>query len=323
MAVTRLERKGRKNKAVSKKRTQRMKLLNATPVIKKVDIEKLKEEFKEKAAAKKAPKAKKEEAPKAEAAVEATKEAKPKKKAAPMLNAIDVNTLSDSFIESGSARMQKLTASVDTGATAATYTINVPTTIESNNVASKVAISLSEFKSHFRYSAVPKLSTYTYLKAKFTNNTEYTFLPGEVNVFLDNNFIATSDIDLITPDASEWIFLGIDEGIEVKRKLLHDKKGESGLIGRKRAQTFEYIFEITNNKKTGAELVIWDQLPISENEDIEVELITPKDIKDNPNIVMNEYNYIEWKKDLQPGKKIQIPFKFIIEHPKDMNVMGL
>ena len=46
MAVTRLERKGRKNKAVAKKRTKTIKRLSATPVVKNVDVEAIKAEFK-------------------------------------------------------------------------------------------------------------------------------------------------------------------------------------------------------------------------------------------------------------------------------------
>lgn len=44
MAVTRLKRKERKNKLVSKLRTARLKQLTKTPVIKKVDIEELKKQ---------------------------------------------------------------------------------------------------------------------------------------------------------------------------------------------------------------------------------------------------------------------------------------
>jgi hypothetical protein len=44
MAVTRLKRKERKNKTVSKLRTSKIKLLTKTPVIKKVDIEELKKQ---------------------------------------------------------------------------------------------------------------------------------------------------------------------------------------------------------------------------------------------------------------------------------------
>ncbi len=50
MAVTRLERKGRKNKARAKARVKRIKSLNFAPVIKNVDVEAIKAEFAKKGA---------------------------------------------------------------------------------------------------------------------------------------------------------------------------------------------------------------------------------------------------------------------------------
>lgn len=75
MAVTRLKRKGKRNKAVAKKKNAAIKLLNDTPVIKKVDVEKIKEEFKDLLKDEKP--AKKKAAPKKKAEVkEETPEAK-------------------------------------------------------------------------------------------------------------------------------------------------------------------------------------------------------------------------------------------------------
>jgi hypothetical protein len=71
MAVTRLERKGRKNKARAKARVKRIKLLNQRPVIKNVDVEAIKAEFAKNLAAKSS---KKETAPVAEVATEAVTE---------------------------------------------------------------------------------------------------------------------------------------------------------------------------------------------------------------------------------------------------------
>ena len=48
MAITRLERKGRKNKAVAKKRVSRIKLLSQLPPIKNVDVDAIKAEFESK-----------------------------------------------------------------------------------------------------------------------------------------------------------------------------------------------------------------------------------------------------------------------------------
>jgi len=54
MSVTRLKRKNRKDKAKASRRRTALKIQNFQPVMKSVDIEKIKEEFKAKAAAKKA-----------------------------------------------------------------------------------------------------------------------------------------------------------------------------------------------------------------------------------------------------------------------------
>lgn len=76
MGVTRLKRKGRRNKQTAKARVARMKSLSFQPVIKNVDAEELKASFvTEEAPKKKAAKAKKVEKveePKAEAVVEET-----------------------------------------------------------------------------------------------------------------------------------------------------------------------------------------------------------------------------------------------------------
>ena len=50
MAVTRLKRKNRKDRSVSSKRRQALKNQNFKPVIRAVDVEKIKEEFKAKKA---------------------------------------------------------------------------------------------------------------------------------------------------------------------------------------------------------------------------------------------------------------------------------
>ncbi|MEQ9375768.1 MAG: hypothetical protein RIG68_11350 [Imperialibacter sp.] len=106
MGVTRLKRKGRKNRNVSASRQFSIKHLTATPVIKNVDLEELKKQFSApKPAAKKETPAPKAEAPAVEATAPATeapvaeapaKEAKkpaakkaaaPKKEAAPKAKA--------------------------------------------------------------------------------------------------------------------------------------------------------------------------------------------------------------------------------------------
>lgn len=79
MAVTRLKRKGRRNKLTSRKRLDSIKLLTATPVIKNVDVEELKQGFSQDSGAKPAAKAKKTETKKSEAEPVAEKQEEPLK----------------------------------------------------------------------------------------------------------------------------------------------------------------------------------------------------------------------------------------------------
>ena len=83
MAITRLKRKGRRNKQTAAIRRSSIKQLTSKPVIKNVDVEEIKEGFKASSAKAKP----KKETPKAEVAVEAKEEVTVKKpvakKAAP------------------------------------------------------------------------------------------------------------------------------------------------------------------------------------------------------------------------------------------------
>ncbi|WP_421889018.1 hypothetical protein [Marinoscillum sp.] len=83
MAVTRLERKGKRNKSRAKNRVSKIKQLNAMPTIKNVDIEEIKKSFEAAPKPAKKAEAKKEEAPevKAEAPVKEKKAAAPKAEA--------------------------------------------------------------------------------------------------------------------------------------------------------------------------------------------------------------------------------------------------
>ena len=83
MAVTRLERKGRKNKNVAKNRVATIQRLSFVPVIKNVDVDAIKKEFDAKKAepavkAEKAEKVEKTVAVKAEKNIKAEKPAKAK-----------------------------------------------------------------------------------------------------------------------------------------------------------------------------------------------------------------------------------------------------
>jgi uncharacterized protein (TIGR02231 family) len=215
-------------------------------------------------------------------------------------------------------------ATVSTSSTASTFTIPGKHTIPCTGETTKLGIVQHTFDGYFRYSAVPKLSPNTYLKVKCTNDTPYLLLPGKSSIFADSQLIGTSTMDLVTPNEAFWTFLGIDDSIEVVRSLVHRKTHDtSSFISGKRAQEeFKYGFILKNTKPAGSdqvEVVVWDQYPISEDKDIKVEVVEPKQPKtpkpagQNPPFLTNELNAIEWFFDVAGNEEVKFDFAFTVE----------
>lgn len=218
-----------------------------------------------------------------------------------------------------------LTATVETKSTSVFFNIVGKHSVKSDKTDHQVTIMQTDFAAHFRYSAVPKLSTYAYLKIKVKNDTAFPFLAGETNIFLDNNFVAHARMNAVAPTEEFWTFLGIDEGIKVEYKFLKKyEKKEGGMFTKKiQVWLYEYLITIHNHKPTTEEIVIWDQLPISGNEQLKVHLLEPVYKEGNDQLKKTDLEYLEWFFLLKPEEEVKIPFKFSVEHPQDMAVDGL
>lgn len=216
-------------------------------------------------------------------------------------------------------------STVQSQATSVFFEIAGKHTVKTDGTASKVSILMEDFSGYFRYSSVPKLSPFAYLRAKVINQTEFPFLAGEANVFLDNNFVATSALDLVAPTEDFWTYLGIDEAMKVEHKLIKKfEKQEGGFLGKKTTVIiFEYLIKIKNYKKTDEEITIFDQLPISSNANLKVHLIEPIYKEDTETFKKTELNYLEWILKVKAGEEVIIPFKFSVEYPKDEQIIGI
>jgi uncharacterized protein (TIGR02231 family) len=205
------------------------------------------------------------------------------------------------------------------GGTAETYKIERTTDILSDNKAAKVTITQENFPSTFRHTCVPKYSPFVYLKTKAVNKSDFTFLPGPTAIFLDGAFVANADIDLVPSGQEFWTFLGVDPSVSVERKILSRRTENTGIFGKKTVRTvYDQVFKLKNSKAKDIDLVIWDQLPISNHEDIKVVLEEPKYEKESESLKMNDQHQLEWRQPLKAGEKRELPFRFAIEHPEDV-----
>jgi uncharacterized protein (TIGR02231 family) len=223
----------------------------------------------------------------------------------------------------GAPPMMVPEATVETGATSVEFVIPGSTTIHNDSDEHKVGITSLEFDAELEYTSIPKLNPFAYLKSIAINTSEFPFLAGKTNIFLDNNFVTHSSMGLIAPNEKFDCSLGIDEGIHIQHKLVNKLSKDEGVFSKKNRILIEYKIIVKNKKKSSYFITVKDQIPISQNAEIKVDLIEPK-IKENVETPKkNDDGSIEWILKLSEGETRELDLKFTVEYPKELRINGM
>jgi uncharacterized protein (TIGR02231 family) len=192
------------------------------------------------------------------------------------------------------------------------------TNIPSDGTPHKVTIFSENYPFQPEYIAVPRLVSFAYLQAVVVNPlTGATLLPGKANIFRDNTFVGTVQLENISPGQEYKVNLGIDERLKIERELV-ERQVDKKLIGQQRRMSYAYRLNVTNLQQVQVHLTLQEQLPVSRNEQIKVRLTLT-----NPKIVAGEMGLLEWIMSLPPQAKQELYYQFVVEHPPDLGVIGL
>ena len=111
--------------------------------------------------------------------------------------------------------------------------------------------------------------------------------------------------------------LGRDKRLIVKREKLKDFSSRK-FIGTNQKDSYAYEISVRNTKSEAVKIVVEDQVPVSQNSQIEV---TIADVggatytKDNGKLI--------WELSLQPNETKKVMYIFDVRYPKDKQVSGL
>jgi uncharacterized protein (TIGR02231 family) len=178
-----------------------------------------------------------------------------------------------------------------------------------------------ELTGHFSYTTIPKLAEAAFLRNKSTNPTNYPFLGGKANVFMDATFVASSDIKTTNPGEELCLYLGSDASVvvEFKESLKRENKG---LISKSLATRYLHEISVKNTKRAPIKADIFDQLPKSQDSSIKITVLRPKlEEKEKEGAAfLNPFNNVRWVVTIQPGDTHKIAFEYQVEHPSDKEV---
>lgn len=193
----------------------------------------------------------------------------------------------------------------------AEFAINLPYTIESNNEPHIVLISKNELNASFLYYTVPKLDNHAYLVARLTKLEELQLVPASASIFFEGSYMGETYIDPSSMSDTLNLSLGKDPNIIVKRTNLKNDVNKK-IVGNQIEQTFAYQIEVKNLKSKNIEIIVEDQIPVTQIGEIEIAML------DNSKAKYDAVTgKLEWTLKLRPNQMEVLKYKYQIKYNKE------
>lgn len=195
------------------------------------------------------------------------------------------------------------------------FEIKDPYSIPTDGKQYTVDINELDLDATYQYAVVPKVSTDVFLTAKLTDWNKYNFLSGEANLFFEGTFIGKSLINTAATADTLNLSLGADKNIVVTRTSLKDL-AEKQSLSSNRKETRDWQIEVKNRKSQPVDLLIEDQVPVSQNSSIEVETQELSGGQLDKNT-----GKVSWSFSLKPQDDKKVELKYQVKYPKNQSVI--
>jgi uncharacterized protein (TIGR02231 family) len=163
----------------------------------------------------------------------------------------------------------------------------------------------------YEYHSVPRKEQAAFLLAKITNFGQYNLVRGTANLFFADTYIGQSDLNPNIVSDTLLLSLGRDEKVAIKREQLKDFSSVKFLSNTRRENIgFEII--VRNNKPIPIDIEILDNVPLSQDEEITVEIEEMSGAtftKDNGKLL--------WDLHLNANETKKLRIVYTIKYPKN------
>jgi len=153
------------------------------------------------------------------------------------------------------------------------YTADSEADIPSDGDFHSIPLVARPSTSEMRYVVVPREATEVFRFAELKNSLAAPLLVGPCDVYLDDQFLLTTDLRFTPPDDTVRLGLGVEQAVKVSRNTRFDEDS-AGLLGGSRDLSHEVHIEARNLMDRPADLEVRVRVPtLREGEqDITVEL---------------------------------------------------
>ena len=206
---------------------------------------------------------------------------------------------------------------VDFSGTQIQYDIGLPYSITSSNKSLFIEIQKVNLFATYDYYSYPKMDKDVFLMCHLNSIAQQNFLSGEAQLFFEGKSVGKTYLDPLSTKKTIDLSLSRDLSIIAQRKPIKKLSIETK-IGDKVKQ--ERTFEVTlkNNKQERVTVKLVDQIPVSNDKSINVELLESSEGK-----LTKNNGKLTWLIELEPNTSVTKSFSYVIKYPEDKHVYGL
>ena len=195
------------------------------------------------------------------------------------------------------------------------FSIRLDYTIPSDGKPHLVAVHEDKVPAEYYHFAVPKVEKEAFLVARVTDWEDLNLLPGPANLYYGGTYIGKTTIDPGTLSDTLELSMGRDQGLTVSRKKLKDEE-KVKVIGDKKKKTITIELVARNNKAGTVELTLEDQVPMTADKSIEIEL------EDGDGADYDEdTGSLVWKLKIPARESRKVKFRYTIKSDKDKQLI--
>ena len=197
------------------------------------------------------------------------------------------------------------------------FKISIKYDIASDNQPVEVVMQKQRLKASYKYVAIPKLEAAAYLQADIIDWMQYSLLSGESNIYFKGTFVGNGYIDPALANDTLQLSLGRDNAITVKRDQVKDFC-KTSVFGVKKSTSKAYEITIVNTKKKAINIEVYDQVPLTQNADLEVVVEELSGATQE-----TATGKVTWKMTVEPEKTEKRQLRFTVKYPKKNLIQNL
>jgi uncharacterized protein (TIGR02231 family) len=211
-------------------------------------------------------------------------------------------------------------AAVETGGFQAVFRLPGRVSVAADEGAKSFRIAAATIAPDLLVRATPALDSTGFLEAGFKHGEDAPLLPGRVAIYRDGIFVGRGQMTLTAKEQPVRLGFGADDKVKIERTVVSQSEGSAGILTTSKTDQRDYKIAVRNGHDAAIQVAIEDQLPVSEIEDVKVELL-PGSTAPTERDVRNRRGVVAWNFELGPGEARDIKFGWRVRWPSDKSVI--